>query len=73
MERDPIVVSKWRGRDNYECVACPFASLDRSKVVVHLKECHPSLVSGKPRVLPKVSEVKDAESRTDEEQDSRPD
>jgi len=35
-----IRVSTWAGRPNYQCVRCPFASLDREAVVLHIIDKH---------------------------------
>lgn len=32
---------KWHDKDNYECTRCPYATLDRGKILKHVQQDHP--------------------------------
>jgi hypothetical protein len=33
--------TNWRGHDNYECTLCPFATLEKPRIVEHVNRAHP--------------------------------
>lgn len=41
--------TKWAGKDNYECTECAFATLDRGRMVIHVRTAHPTVAeAGQP-------------------------
>lgn len=34
--------TKWSGLDNFECLHCPFATLDRGLMIRHVRQRHPT-------------------------------
>jgi hypothetical protein len=34
--------TQWSGRDNFECTLCPFKTLDRGRMVNHVRAAHPT-------------------------------
>lgn len=41
-------ITDWCGRPNYECNACPFATLDGGRIVAHVREKHPTMAEQGP-------------------------
>ena len=39
-ERAGVVVTSWAGRENYQCRLCAYATLDRGRMVEHLRGAH---------------------------------
>lgn len=44
--------TKWHHLDNYECTVCPFATLDRGRMVIHVRTEHPTAAEVGEPVLP---------------------
>lgn len=38
--------TNWKGYDNYECEHCPYSTLDRGEMVLHVKREHPTPAEG---------------------------
>lgn len=50
-------ITQWRGKDNYECNHCPYATLDKENMRKHLWFKH-RLPMDAPKPLEKPPEVK---------------